>query len=439
MSTIIAILLAAAPALRVGYADIDLAPPLGVTMPGYFSERRATGVLDPLRAKALVLSIGEGTEETAIAIVACDLIGIDAGTGGRIRAAIQERTGIPAGCILLHATHTHTGATVGEIAGSLPGSVATAVERALAARVLEPRATCGAAEERTVAFIRRYLMDDGTVRTNPGRGNPHIVRPAGEIDPTVRVIAFETAKVLVVNYALHLDCIGGTQFSADYPHHMTEAIRGDLGAEWNVLFLNGCCGNVNHIDVGNPAQKSGYEESRRIGRAIANAALEARDAAAPIAIEILAAATETAACPVRKVAPDDLARAREAMAKDPVGASKRKFNEETAARIIALAEGKEATRPAEIIALRIGPLGLVGLPGEVFVELGRDIRLHSLFDPTIVVELTGGSMGYIPHPRGYDEGGYEATYASARLAPEASIVWCDTAIRLLKELKAKTP
>ena len=96
-----------------------------------------------------------------------------------------------------------------------------------------------------------------------------------------------------------------------------------------------------------------------------------------------------------------------------------------------------APRPAEFIVLRLGPVGIVGLPAEVFVEVGRDIKAHSVLDPTLVIGLTGGAMGYLPHPRGYQEGGYEATYASARYDPQTPILWSDTAARLVRELAAQ--
>lgn len=70
----------------------------------------------------------------------------------------------------------------------------------------------------------------------------------------------------------------------------------------------------------------------------------------------------------------------------------------------------------------------------VFVEVARDIRRHSLLEPTLVIGLTGGSMGYLPHPRGYDEGGYEATFASARYDPRTSLLWSDAATLLLNHL-----
>ena len=81
---------AAETGLVVGYGEADITPPLGVTMPGYFRVRRASGVLDPLLAKALVVTKGQAT----IAVVALDLIGVNASLVGEIRKAVQEQSGI---------------------------------------------------------------------------------------------------------------------------------------------------------------------------------------------------------------------------------------------------------------------------------------------------------------------------------------------------------
>ena len=40
--------------LSVGYADVEITPPLGTSMPGGFHDRMATGVLDPLMATVLL-------------------------------------------------------------------------------------------------------------------------------------------------------------------------------------------------------------------------------------------------------------------------------------------------------------------------------------------------------------------------------------------------
>jgi hypothetical protein len=41
--------------IKAGFAKVDITPPLGVAMQGYFSKREASGILDPLYASGLAL------------------------------------------------------------------------------------------------------------------------------------------------------------------------------------------------------------------------------------------------------------------------------------------------------------------------------------------------------------------------------------------------
>ncbi|HEY1376420.1 MAG TPA: hypothetical protein VGF55_06480, partial [Gemmataceae bacterium] len=93
------------PALRAGYAEADITPPLGGSMPGYFQDRHATGVLDPLKAKALALAAGG----ESVAVVACDLVGVSADVVRRIRDRVGKLLPAPPRHVWVHATHTHTG------------------------------------------------------------------------------------------------------------------------------------------------------------------------------------------------------------------------------------------------------------------------------------------------------------------------------------------
>ena len=456
MKFILAILLFAIPArgndrVSVGYSETDITPPLGGSMPGYFRDRLSTGVLDPLLAKVLVLT----KDRTTLAIVALDLIGLQSPEVAQIRKAIQQRSRIPGDHVFVHATHTHTGAQVPyrftsdadkiypglrpgtvnvEWISQLPEKVATAVERAMSNRVPEERTTFGSSREDSIAFYRRFMMKDGTIRTNAGRGNPNIVRPAGEIDPAVSALSFETAKTLLVSYSLHPDCVGGTRYSADYPFHLTQTIRESLGKEWNVIYLNAACGNINHIDVKNVNQRSGHEESRRIGQILGRAALAARENSRKFALDHLKARTTIVQNPLRRV-PEEIAKRAEQEIQAGVDVTSRNFNELFSPAAYVLSKTKDRTHPAEVVVFRIGNLGLVGLPAETFVEIARDIRQGSPLAHTLVIGLTGGAMGYMPHSKGFQEGGYEAGYRSARYEPQTPDLWIRAATRLLRSLK----
>src|SRR5688572_21320553 len=92
-------------AFEVGLAEIDITPPAGYGMDGYFYERLNTGQRDPLKAKAVVFRQGD----TRGALVVCDLIGVPQTLTNDVRARASAQTGIPAGNIAITATHSHTG------------------------------------------------------------------------------------------------------------------------------------------------------------------------------------------------------------------------------------------------------------------------------------------------------------------------------------------
>jgi hypothetical protein len=87
---------------------------------------------------------------------------------------------------------------------------------------------------------------------------------------------------------------------------------------------------------------------------------------------------------------------------------------------------------AEVQVMRIGPLVVVGLPGEIFVELGTQIKAALAASPVLVCGYTNGNVGYVPTRAAYDEGGYEVVPAQrARalpIAPEAGERMVETAI-----------
>lgn len=437
--------------LEAGYAEVDITPPLGGSMPGYFTDRRATGVSDPLKAHALYLRKGK---ETA-ALVSCDLIGVPAAVVRAVRAQVRRLLSPGPAHLWIHATHSHTGGEVprvftsdtdriyphfypGEVdpqwVESLVNKTANAVVRAAAELRPERELTLHEGREATVAHYRRFLMKDGRVRTNPGRNNPDVVRPAGEIDPRVHTLRFGSARVLVVIYGLHPDTVSGTRYSADYPFYLAEALRETEGRDWRVLFLNAACGDINHIDLRNPAQKSGPAEAERIGRALAAAVRNSLGKGVPLAPDHLAARESTVHSRLRRPSAEELVEAERRLQAndDPFN-----FNGLFAPGVVVLAHTRDREQDAEVGALRLGAFGLAAMPGEYFVELAREVEAGSPLHPTRVIGLTNGALGYIPHRQGYREGGYEANYRSARFEPETGHRWAETAERMLRELEAK--
>jgi hypothetical protein len=157
-------------------------------------------------------------------------------------------------------------------------------------------------------------MKDGTVQFNPGKLNPDIVRPAGPIDPDVGILLARRAGdhrplAGLTVFALHLDTVGGTLYSADYPYYLEQLLRRALGPSFVSIFGTDPCGDINHIDV----TTRDTLKTRHIGETLA-ATVQARlPALKPIDRPLLAARCRTVRLPLRQYTAADIAWAKQAM------------------------------------------------------------------------------------------------------------------------------
>ena len=442
---------AAAAELTAGVAVVDITPPVGYRMAGYFNERLATETSDPLRAKAIVLRQGD----QRVAMVFCDLLGIAPEVSSTARNEAAKKTGIAARSIVIAATHSHTGPmywdamrthyhqraldeqgkdpheTV-DYAAELAGKIVSAMAAA-AARSRPANLSAASVEERGLSFNRRFHMKDGSVRFNPGVLNPQIVRAAGPIDPQVGIVmvrdaADGSALAAVVNFALHLDTTGGTMYSADYPFYAERALREDLGNQFTLFFGTGACGDINHLDVTTKERRN----AEQIGKTLAAAVKRGLPTLGNIAEPSLAMRSQIIRAPLQKYGPEKIAWAKENIAN--VGTGRLPFLQEVEAyKILSLQDRGGDTIALEVQVVRLSrDVAIVCLPGEVFSELGLAIKKASPFKTTLVVELCNDDPDYIPTNKAFGEGSYETV--NSRIAPGGGERMAQTAIDLLREL-----
>jgi hypothetical protein len=434
--------------LHVGRGAVKITPPVGIPMAGYYSVRLAEGVHDDLYAKALVFE----KDGVKAAMVACDLVGVDRSIVEAARKAIESSTGIRGDNVMISATHSHTGPLLNQrflaavqgvplkiaqqYIAALPSKIAESVKHA-EANLAPAEVRAGLGREESLSFNRRFLMKDGTVRFNPGKMNPEIVQPAGPVDPDVAVVYFESkAKPLAtyVNFALHLDTVGGTQFSADYPYTLGKLLGKVKGLDMMTMFTIGTAGNINHVDVKSRDAQKGSGEAARIGTVLAGEVLKTYTRLRPVTADAVRIKREIAVLPLPKLEPDAGAKAQAIASKFGKPSQPPFLEMVDALKILDVIERDGRPLEAEVQVIALGDeIAWVGLPGEIFVELGTAIKKASPYRHTIVVELANGSINYVPNRKAFGEGAYEVI--SARCAPGCGEILADTAIRLLTSLK----
>jgi hypothetical protein len=460
--------------LRVGLAEADITPPLGFPMAGYYHERRATGTHDPLKARAVVFRQGE----TEAALVVCDLIGIARDLSAEVGRRVAAKTGIPAAHIIVTATHAHTGPDYmrdlydylkpgGPPGGQQPYAarlIAGIVEAVVTAhgRARPGVVEAGSARQETpVAFNRRFVMRDGSVRTWMHLDNPDVVRPAGPIDPEVGLLLVRAAeggrpRGVLTNFALHLDTVGGTRWSADFPHYIEQSLRKSLGREVVSVFGTGCCGDINHVDPG----RKEVAKTDAIGRALAATVAKALPGLRPVKRPTLRVRRAVVPVPLQDVTVEQVARARPLLLDARAGKKVDFFDHVAAYKALILDQlrhkkpyarttdfvswglshtwaGVGDRLPVEVHVLALGDdVAVVCLPGEIFVELGLAIKHASPFRTTLVVELSNCEETlYVPTRVACAGGSYEVLNSTLR--PGSGEMLAEAAVRLLREVAAE--
>ena len=415
--------------MKAGIAKLDITPALGANLNGYYRERPADRVIEPLYVTALAFSDGVNTA-LAISLDISEILQRDTDD---IRTRVAQRTGLPFEAVFLHCIHTHTAPVISEILGFFKrdpeyyeffcGQVCAAAEAAIA-DMQDAEASIARGKAEGVSFIRRVRMKDGTACTFvPKDLQSQVVGTIGTPDESVQLVKLQRpgkADIAIVNFACHPDVLGGTGICPDWPCYLRDTLEAALvgeaeGKGVKVIFFNGAQGDVAHTNKLNPTQRRGVEQSRHMGRTIAGAVLGIYTFTQPIETDRVFYKQNMAHVRVNKGTPEEVAIAKQVDAAfvanpkmgmmDPAGFP---FNVVNARRFIRL-EHRDPVIPLNVCSVGFGEVAFLGLPGEPFTELGRQIKSGSPFIMTIPCCNANGSEGYFPTDEALLAEGYEAT------------------------------
>ena len=428
--------------LQAGFSRVNITPALGTPLSGYYVSRYAQGVLDQLEINALALSAGENT----VVLMAADLCMLYNPEQEALCQAVCDATGLKPHQIVIHATHTHTGPVVNmegkdrlavdtdaeelilEYFRFLCRKMADAAVMALADRK-PAKMGWGIGNAPNIAFVRRFRMKDGKVRTNPGVGNPDILHPIGDVDERVNVLRFDREggeTIVLANMGCHPDVVGGSLVSGDWPTLFRHRLEKSLD-NVKAMFFNGAEGDVNHVNVNAKGGDlngmfhdfddvaRGYPHAIHMANVMAAAVLQVYEKVNYTDVDSIRSKLHTISIPSNMPKPEDLPLARKYDALHKAG----KDNEipfqgmelttvvAEAARMLLLEHGPEAF-PLTVTGVAIGNVVLAGIPGEPFNGVGLGLKKAKGWDVVLPCCLTNGCNGYFPMQDAYDEGGYEA-------------------------------
>lgn len=395
---------------RAAAAAVDLVPPAGCWLTGFAARPiPSDGQHDPILARALLLDDGA----SKLAIVACDLIGIDARTIAALRARIAEQSSIPAGSIVFSCTHTHAAPATLRFRGVL-GYVNDTWWRGAQDEIV----ALVAGLEKQLAPAR---LGTGSIKLDGISYNrQEQTRPFDTELLCIGIDALSGGSIAtLINFAVHPVTLSykNLKVSGDVPGHAAarvSALRGGVS-----LYLQGACGDVNPAsDLRSGWGNGTFDDVAEFGEKLALGALQALQQAEwtvhvhlncahtqidlpldvapqPVAIEAMFGTFET-----------DLRRAR---------AEGHLMNEGIAlAWLRWLGELKGAivngalpsTHPMEVWAAAINDLRLAAVPLEPYSDIGLSFKRAVQPFTGMFLGYANGLIGYCATDWAKDQGGY---------------------------------
>ncbi len=431
-----------------GFYELDITPPLGSIIPGSFGARYAETIQDPLYVRAVAFRSGD----TSLAVASVDTVGITWDITCRIRERVCAKIPMKPEQIMVMATHAHGGgptlnwgeevvrseAYLDMLVCKAADSIITAWNRAENAQLFTGKETL-----EDVSFIRVYRMKDGSLKTNPGIGNPNIDSPTTTIDPAVLVLAAccnGKYTGALVNYANHPAIVADTRISGDYISTFSARLKEIYGPQFVTVFINGACGNINHVNPFDPETCLPGRE-RVVGLRLAEKTASAIASAQPMTDEVLLTVTDSVTVKFRKPTPEALMDAKAIFDRledgliDSVPGTPDYITTFFALQAFLIQADKRTRRQLELQLFRIGSCYIFGTPCQIFVQYGKRMK-EACGGSAFISAFANDYCGYVPTPECMVPGVYEARLApTSALEPAAGDILTDAILELYTQVQ----
>lgn len=385
--------------MRAGYGKYELTPPMGVELAGfgYYLERRAQTVIDPLFARAVLLE----TDDVKALLISCEVLGLSR----EVCADVFEHAkkyGVAPENVIIVSVHTHTGPTIiyhegtGAVDPDYVATVAGRISKAIDAAASDMD-DVSSLSHMTAPLPGDYIYN----RADPTNG---------PVDRTVRgfTIARKNRKpIALVSAACH------GVFRQRIPHISADfagGINRIMEEQGSLpLYLNGLCGD---IDPFNPTPErldefAGLVSSifvrnhEELPLTVESGSIPFTLRLTPVTRDDILSAAETA---VKNAGSPDEGPARVALI----------WKDEMLEKLDRLTDTEEICGKYLIL----GGVPIVAVPFEGFTCIGQEIRQLIDREDALTLGCAEELLGYLPTRDDIKRGAYaalESTFLYKRL------------------------
>ena len=386
--------------MLTGAAQRVINPEPGHNLTGYGDVYPNEGVHDDLTVTALYLH----DSRSFAFLLNYDLHGLNADFNARVRKAISEKTGVPADHVILACTHTHSGPEAADYYVRLFKKETYRPEynekllQWSADAAVDAKAN---AEECTLFYNsaqaaenmnRRYSFPDRRFQYIPQ--NKQLRGLSDEyLDRELGIIAFRKKgtlnryKAVITVYGAHPLCVGNSSLlaTADYQGALRRTVE-ETFAGCCCLAMTGAAGDQHPL-----LPESGFAMARNMGTRLGELAIaRCYDAIEPNYDTQLRLEYRGITLPAKDAYSNNLLPEARERGNLPI-----------------LNPKNVKSHAVDIALLGIGPILLVGMPGEIVAEIAAMIRWSSPFLKTYIMMQSTDNMGYIATPNHFLWGGYE--------------------------------
>ena len=397
--------------MKFGHSRVNITPDgsiknLELQGFGYFLERSYIDILDDIYTNCIYIE----TIDKKFIVINSDLLNYDDTIVNSVKGAIQDELGINKSNVLMITTHTHAAPSVARYNGC--GEYNDEYCKFLIPLII--KAASKAAENATE--IKR--ISSGSISFSPiGFNRAHA---NGPVDTTLTVLRFELSNnpdYFILNHGCHPVTIGSQRYiSADFPEVVVAHLQKD---GLNGMFLNAFCGDIDPLrkNYDRPTREGMTGSGEAIYTAFKQLINKASMKEESLSIDCIDSLIDI---DLYKITEDEINKQLE-MVEDIKQTNPSYYRAVSEWKKIALEKLSHPTPFEEkyrIQALRIGASCILAIQGEIYTQLGLDIKAAFPYNNIILCGNANEAFGYIPTDNSIKEkdyAGYGSCVAIGRL------------------------